>query len=233
MVKSYIYLISIVLGMASLFSHGLVIPGVNIGQVRIEGVLICNTNGNPTPISNATVFLTCAGSTINLASAVTDLSGAFTIVLDFIKTLLFDPSYCGIGVNLPTGGCAFILPEDVLYSTLSLVGVVRMDNTDTAVYRADQFNSTLLLDMDIITYVFFKAPIGLLNVLQTRAGNVAKFVAGSFVQSTCKQFLMFSVNFFVTCKEGIKSDVMSSTMLKYRPSFFSFFFFFSFLIYLL
>ncbi|KAG2320818.1 hypothetical protein Bca52824_014031 [Brassica carinata] len=69
----------------------------------IEGVLICSTNGTANPVSNATVFLTCDGSTISLAEAMTDLYGAFTKVLNIIQTLLIDPSFCGIGANLPNG----------------------------------------------------------------------------------------------------------------------------------
>ncbi|CDY70709.1 BnaA07g36700D [Brassica napus] len=121
-------------------SHGLKILGYEIGRVMIEGVLICSTNGTANPVSNATVFLTCGGSTISLAEAVTDLYDAFTIVLNIIQTLLFDPSFCGIGTNLPNGGCGVEFPDDVVYATLSLVGIGQTNNIFTAFYRAGPFS---------------------------------------------------------------------------------------------
>ncbi|CAH2033955.1 unnamed protein product [Thlaspi arvense] len=139
--SNVVYLISILVIMASHSSpsHGLRIFGYEIGRVIIEGVLICSTNGTANPVSDATVFLTCGGSTINLAYAVTNLSGAFSIVLNIVETLLFNPSFCGIGANLPTGGCGVEFPDDVLYSTLSLVSIARTGDTYTAFYRADRF----------------------------------------------------------------------------------------------
>nr|VDC97449.1 unnamed protein product [Brassica rapa] len=122
-------------------SHGLKILGYEIGRVMIEGVLICSTNGTANPVSNATVFLTCGGSILGyLAEATTDLYGAFTIVLNIIQTLLFDPSFCGIRTNLPNGGCGVEFPDDVVYATLSLVGIGRTNNILTAFYRAVPFS---------------------------------------------------------------------------------------------
>lgn len=140
MAKSNVYLISIFLIMASLppSSHGLKILGYEIGRIMIEGVLICSTNGTANPVSNATVFLTCGGSTISLAE--TDVDGAFTIVLNIIQTLLIDPSFCGIGANLPNGGCGVEFPDDVVYATLSLVGIGRTNNIFTAFYKAGPFS---------------------------------------------------------------------------------------------
>ncbi|KAL0700019.1 hypothetical protein Bca4012_056141 [Brassica carinata] len=142
MAKSNVYLISIFLILASLSpsSHGLKILGYEIGRVMIEGVLICSTNGTANPVSNATVFLTCDGSTISLAEAMTDLYGAFTKVLNIIQTLLIDPSFCGIGANLPNGGCGVEYPDDVVYATLSLVGIGRTNNIFKAFYKAGPFS---------------------------------------------------------------------------------------------
>ncbi|CAA7026551.1 unnamed protein product [Microthlaspi erraticum] len=127
MEKSNVYLITILITMASLssLSHGIVIPGYNITKVVIEDAVYCRINGEPDPVSNAPVFLKCGGSNISLAETTTDLNGVFTIVLDYVRTALFSPSFCGLVVNLPPGySCALVTPDGVLNSTLRFVKIV-------------------------------------------------------------------------------------------------------------
>lgn len=138
MAKSNVYLISMLVIMASLssLSHGLIIPGYNITKVVTEGAVYCRINGEPNPVSNAPVFLTCGGSTITLAETRTDLNGVFTIILDYVRTALFSPSFCGLGVNLPPGySCGIVAPDSVLTTTLMFVKIVG----DTAFFVAGMF----------------------------------------------------------------------------------------------
>ncbi|CAA7026552.1 unnamed protein product [Microthlaspi erraticum] len=138
MAKSNVYLISILVIMASLspLSHGLIIPGYNITRVVIEGVAYCRINGQPNPISNALVFVTCGGSTITLAETTTDLNGVFTIVLDIVRTALFSTSFCGLGFTLPPGyTCGIVAPDSSVTTTLGFLKAVG----DTAFYVARIF----------------------------------------------------------------------------------------------
>ncbi|KAG7598335.1 Reverse transcriptase RNA-dependent DNA polymerase [Arabidopsis suecica] len=90
--------------MASLasLSHGLVINGLVIGTIQVRGVLRCTLTGvqNAPPISAATVFLTCGGSSTNLGQALTNPAGAFLIAARILDTVLFDPSTCIVRVCL-------------------------------------------------------------------------------------------------------------------------------------
>ncbi|EOA39158.1 hypothetical protein CARUB_v10012106mg [Capsella rubella] len=146
MVKLNGGLISILIIMAALSSpsHGIVsVPGINITRIIIEGVVYCSPVGDPRApaISNATVYLTCAGSTTSLGQAVTNTTGAFTIVLNILNNALFDPSFCGLGVNLPAGNCNLVVPDGVLSATFSLINVILTSSINTAVFSANPFTS--------------------------------------------------------------------------------------------
>lgn len=146
MVKSNGCLIFILLIMALLSStsHGLIsLPGINITRVIIEGVVYCSPIGDPRApaISNATVYFTCAGSTTSLAKAVTDPTGAFTIVLKVLDNALFDPSFCAVGVNLPAGNCNIAVPDGVLSATVKLINLILTNTVYTAVFSASPFTS--------------------------------------------------------------------------------------------
>ncbi|KAH0878571.1 hypothetical protein HID58_065965 [Brassica napus] len=77
MAKSNAYLISILIIISSLSSpsQGLTIAGYTINQVIIDDVVYCRFNGTPNPVSNATVYLTCGGSTTRLVEVLTDTYG--------------------------------------------------------------------------------------------------------------------------------------------------------------
>ncbi|KAH0911439.1 hypothetical protein HID58_034760 [Brassica napus] len=100
MAKSNAYLISILIIISSLSSpsQGLTIAGYTINQVIIDDVVYCRFNGTPNPVSNATVYLTCGGSTTRLVEVLTD-------------------TY--------EGYCALVAPENVLYAPLMLLNIVR------------------------------------------------------------------------------------------------------------
>ncbi|ESQ34206.1 hypothetical protein EUTSA_v10009039mg [Eutrema salsugineum] len=141
MAKSNAYLISILLIMALLSfpSDGLTIAGYTITQVIIDDVLYCRFNGTPNPVSNATVYLTCGGSTTSLREVVTDTKGAFRIVLNVLETALFSSSICGLGANILEGYCALVAPENILYAPLMLAKIVRNNTITTAYYTANLF----------------------------------------------------------------------------------------------
>ncbi|KAF8097265.1 hypothetical protein N665_0292s0043 [Sinapis alba] len=148
------YIISIFLIMVSFsspsLSQGLTIAGYTINRVIIDDVLYCNFTGESSPISNATVFLTCGGSTTTLAQTVTNTEGAFRVVLNLLQTVLFNPSYCGLGINIsrslhniPPGSCGLVAPENILYVPLLLLKIVR-DNTINTAFFAPSSNTISL-----------------------------------------------------------------------------------------
>lgn len=144
MAKSTVYIFSIVVLMMASHSSpsdGLQILGYNIGRVIIKGVVNCSINGEPSPYSNATVFLLCGDSSFVLAEALTNLNGTFTVVLNVLQSILFDPKFCGLTVNLPPGtSCDVVTPDGVLSSTLQLIDIFLTNGIYTAVYRAGQFS---------------------------------------------------------------------------------------------
>nr|VDD43706.1 unnamed protein product [Brassica oleracea] len=112
MPKSNAYFISILIIISSLSSpsQGLTIAGYTINQVIIDDVVYCRFNGTPNPVSNATVYLTCGGSTTRLVEVLTD-------------------TY--------EGYCALVAPENVLYAPLMLLNIVRNGTITTAYYTAN------------------------------------------------------------------------------------------------
>ncbi|CAH8253592.1 unnamed protein product [Arabidopsis lyrata] len=144
MAKANVFLLSIVL-MASLasLSHGLVINGLVIGTIQVRGVLRCTLTGvqNAPPISAATVFLTCGGSSTNLGQALTNPAGAFFIVARILDTALFDPSTCIVRVRLPVATCSVFPPDGVVSATTSLVSVVQTNLGNIANFVTGPFIS--------------------------------------------------------------------------------------------
>ncbi|CAA7033406.1 unnamed protein product [Microthlaspi erraticum] len=138
MVRSNVYLISILVIMTSLSSpsHGLVLGDLPIGSVAIFGLARCDLKGDPNtpPISGGTVVLTCGGLTDNLAETITNPGGYFLIFLNFLETLFFHPSICNIRIYLPTGDCTISSPNAVLTGSLTFLNVVLTNNTNVAYY---------------------------------------------------------------------------------------------------
>ncbi|KAJ4834086.1 hypothetical protein Tsubulata_016284 [Turnera subulata] len=100
-----------------------------LGLIRIQGTLFCTANGNigvngtSTPVfPNALVQLQCGGT--NIASARTNSSGVFSILLDplnFVLSSLLNS--CNLMVDTPLATCNANLPAvGLLSSTLQLVG---------------------------------------------------------------------------------------------------------------
>lgn len=143
MVKSNGYLFSILLIMASLSSpsHGLEILGYSISRVIISGVVYCNITGEPNPVSNAPVYLVCGGpsSTFTLADTFTDTKGLFRIVLTYLQTILFNPSFCGLGFTISPATCAIGTPDAALTAPLKLVKVIHNNTINTAFYAVSLF----------------------------------------------------------------------------------------------
>ncbi|KAF3564826.1 hypothetical protein DY000_02011990 [Brassica cretica] len=146
MVKSIVYLISIILIIASLStpSHGLEILGYSISRVIIDGVVYCNLTGEPNPVSNAPVYLVCGGpsSTFTLADTLTDRNGLFRIVLTYLETILFNPNFCGLGFTISPATCAIGTPDAALIAPLKLVEVIHNNTINTALYAVSLFINT-------------------------------------------------------------------------------------------
>ncbi|XP_023632884.1 uncharacterized protein LOC111828647 [Capsella rubella] len=142
MAKANVFLLSIVL-MASLasLSHGLIINGLQIGTISVRGVLRCTLTGNLNAplVNDATVFLTCAGSSATLGQAVTDLAGAFNILAKIADTVAFDRSRCIVTVRVPVATCSVFPPDAVISSTVTLVSVVQTNTGNIANFVTGTF----------------------------------------------------------------------------------------------
>ncbi|KFK44532.1 hypothetical protein AALP_AA1G268800 [Arabis alpina] len=146
MAKANMFLLSIFV-IASLCSpsHGLYLNGLRIGTISIRGVLHCtlNANLNAPPVSAQTVFIKCAGSSTNLGQAVTDITGAYTVVIRVVDTLVFDASSCRVVVVLPVATCAVFPPDGVLTASISLVSVLQNSVGNIANFITNQFVHSL------------------------------------------------------------------------------------------
>lgn len=71
----------------------------------------------------------------------TDPTDAFTIVLSILDNVLFDPSFCGLGVNLPAGNCNIAVPDGILSATVRLINLILTNTVYTAVFSASPFTS--------------------------------------------------------------------------------------------
>ncbi|VVA94470.1 unnamed protein product [Arabis nemorensis] len=144
------FLVITMLLMASLSSptHGLILDGLRIGSIRINGVLFCSFNGNlignSPPLSGAVVQLSCAGATTDLGQAVTNPAGVFVITLRLLDTILFDPSTCFIRLNLPIATCAVLPPDGALTASLILVNIVQNLLGNIANFTVTPFINTIL-----------------------------------------------------------------------------------------
>ncbi|XP_010559233.1 PREDICTED: phylloplanin-like [Tarenaya hassleriana] len=142
--SSILLIISTILLLLSFssLSHGLKLNGLEIGSVRINGLLYCSVNGNlirnSAPLPGALVSLSCGGRT-ELGQALTDPAGAFTVVVKLLDTILFDPSRCFINVNLPGADCSVFPPDGVLTASLSLVNVVQSALGNIAYFTVGPF----------------------------------------------------------------------------------------------
>ncbi|KAF2575539.1 hypothetical protein F2Q70_00000951 [Brassica cretica] len=116
MVKSNVYLISIILIIASLStpSHGLEILGYSISRVIIDGVVYCNLTGEPNPVE-----CPCLP-----------------------ETILFNPNFCGLGFTISPATCAIGTPDAALIAPLNLVEVIHNNTINTALYAVSLFINT-------------------------------------------------------------------------------------------
>lgn len=143
------FLISILL-MASFSSptHGLILNGLRIASVRVNGVLHCsldgNLIGNSPPLSGAVVQLSCAGSNTDLGEALTNPAGVFIIAVRLLDTILFDPSTCYVKLNLPIATCAAFPPDGALTASINLVTIVQTVLGNIATFTIGPFVHSIL-----------------------------------------------------------------------------------------
>ncbi|CAN6851725.1 unnamed protein product [Brassica oleracea] len=143
------FLISILLlASFSSLTHGLLLNGLQIGAVRVNGVLFCsldgNLRGNSPPLSGAIVQLSCAGSQTNLSQALTNPAGAFVVLVRILDTILFDPSSCFVRVNLPVATCSVFPPDGALTASINLVNIVQTAILNIANFTTGPFVSSVL-----------------------------------------------------------------------------------------
>ncbi|KAG2721423.1 hypothetical protein I3843_02G068100 [Carya illinoinensis] len=106
------------------------IVGGLLGLIRIQGTVFCSingavaVNGTACPVfPNALVQLRCGSGNV-VSSTTTNGSGAFTMLLDPLQTLLSSLlSDCNLVVGTPLATCNAALPGlGVLRSPLQLIG---------------------------------------------------------------------------------------------------------------
>lgn len=142
-------MISILL-MASFSSltHGLILNGLRIGSVKINGVVFCsldgNLIGNSPPLSGAVVQLSCAGSSTDLGQALTNPAGVFVIAVRILDTIFFDPSTCFVRLNLPVATCSVFPPDGALTASLNLVSIVQTVLGNIANFTVGPFINSVL-----------------------------------------------------------------------------------------
>ncbi|CAH8359834.1 unnamed protein product [Eruca vesicaria subsp. sativa] len=131
----------------SSLTHGLILNGLPIGALKVNGLLFCSPNGNlignSPPLSGAIVQLSCAGSQTNLGQALTNPAGAFTVSVKILDTLLFDPATCFIRVNLPIATCSVFPPDGALTASLNLVNIVQTAILNIATFTTGPFVSSI------------------------------------------------------------------------------------------
>ncbi|XP_010548984.1 PREDICTED: phylloplanin [Tarenaya hassleriana] len=106
-----------------------------LGLIRIQGTVFCSLNGNVTSLTNVTsstpvfpnaqVQLQCGPENIVVSTTSTNLSGAFSMILDPLQFLLSTlVSDCRLSVTTPLSVCNATLPSvgGLLSSPLKLVG---------------------------------------------------------------------------------------------------------------
>ncbi|KFK41232.1 hypothetical protein AALP_AA2G103000 [Arabis alpina] len=132
----------------SLPTHGLILNGLRIGSIKINGVLYCsfdgNLHGNSPPLSGAVVELVCAGARTDLGQVVTNPAGVFVILVKLLDTVLFDPSICFARLNLPIATCAVIPPDGALTASLILANIVQTVLGNIANFTVTPFVNSVL-----------------------------------------------------------------------------------------
>ncbi|XP_010559232.1 PREDICTED: uncharacterized protein LOC104827706 [Tarenaya hassleriana] len=149
MVNSKVILISVLLiASFSSLSHALTINGIQIATVNVTGLLTCalsgNLVGNGPPVSGAIAVLSCGGANTNLAQAITNPAGVFTVILRILDTTIFDPSRCFIRVNLPVATCSVFPPNGALTSAIGLVTILQSAVGNVADFATGLFTYSVL-----------------------------------------------------------------------------------------
>ncbi|XP_073152270.1 uncharacterized protein [Henckelia pumila] len=106
---------------------------ISVKAVRVRGLLVCSANGNLTPqcttcrgLAGVNVNITCNGATTRITQVVTDSSGFFNAVLNFVDGLVFDTnsSPCFVTVKLPIAKCVLLPPTGILRAPVTFLGTV-------------------------------------------------------------------------------------------------------------
>lgn len=112
-------------------AHCYIINGTTIAAVQITGTVFCTVSGNPLPgvsspgIAGINVGVRCNGGTTDIAQALTNSAWFFSVALNLLDGLLFDPSHCVVYIKLPVAGCALLPPTGSLQAVPVLIGVVQ------------------------------------------------------------------------------------------------------------
>ncbi|CAA7058218.1 unnamed protein product [Microthlaspi erraticum] len=129
-------------------THGLILNGLRIGSIRINGVLFCsldgNLIGNSPPLSGAIVQLSCAGQNTDIGQALTNPAGVFVVVVKILDTFFFDPATCFIRVNLPVATCSVFPPDGALTASLNLVSIIQTALGNIANFTTGNFVHSIL-----------------------------------------------------------------------------------------
>lgn len=97
-----------------------------LNLINISGLVSCSVNGsiiNTPPFPNALVEVSCGGNVI--ASAITNGSGAFNMILNPLQFLMNNllSSNCNVRVVTPLSNCNATLPSTgILQSPLQFIG---------------------------------------------------------------------------------------------------------------
>lgn len=134
--NSFIFLYILLIFVATPLGNGLNLNGLNIGQIKIEGLVTCSATGNPSAAGSlvgaagVAVSGECNGVSGTIGQAVTNTTGFFSILITAVDGILFVPGQglpCYVVIRLPVTGtnCKVFLPTGVLRAPVSLIGTVQ------------------------------------------------------------------------------------------------------------
>lgn len=143
-------LLIITFATTSPLGHSLIIDGLSVAQIQIQGLVSCSSTGNPKttgthlPAAGVPVSGMCNGASGTIFTAVTNTTGFFSALITAIDGILFHNSVlpCYALVQLPVTGtsCMAFLPTGVLQAPVTLVGTVEnLLGGIIAVFKAGEF----------------------------------------------------------------------------------------------
>ncbi|KAF7148048.1 hypothetical protein RHSIM_Rhsim03G0040600 [Rhododendron simsii] len=120
------FLLALMVVATASVAHCVVIDGIDVAQISLTGIVTCAVTGNPlgTGVAGVTVSLSCNGGQTTIAQALSDPTGAVTIVLSTVDSAVFDQSLCFVTATLPVGTCTVSPPTGNVKSLLTLVNIL-------------------------------------------------------------------------------------------------------------